>query len=125
MILDCKRLTGKKRVIDKTWCLTGSPVGPEESVCGDAGGINAGTLLDFFNQLSKAPPPGQIIDGTIDRVRHFDFCTTFRPLGALHLRHKAIILNIRFFLSAVLESPTYFVRHVTSSTEMKVRLIES
>ena len=90
-------------------------MGPEESVCGDAGGINAGTLLDFFNQLSKAPPPGQIIDGTIDRVSHFDFCTIFRPLGQAYAK----ILKIRLFFSAVLESPTYFVRHVTSSVLLK------
>ena len=96
MNFDCKRLTKLKRVIDKTWCVTGSPVGPEESVCGDAGGINAGTLLDFFNQLSKAPPPGQIIDGTIDRVSHFDFCRTFRPLGALHLRHFSLSPEVSF-----------------------------
>ena len=39
------------------------------STTGANDGINAGTILDFFNQLSKAPaPPGQIIDGSIDRV---------------------------------------------------------
>ena len=45
------------------------------STTGANDGINAGTILDFFNQLSKAPvgAPGQMIDGTIDRVSNENF----------------------------------------------------
>ena len=37
--------------------------------------VNAGTLLDFFNQLSKTPAPGGHLDAAaIDKVWYDDEC---------------------------------------------------